>query len=71
MSKKTINFAVQSKGKAIEGRSAHKAEGEYTPTYPFLLLKNFNKLLKYFFVKKMIKCLVVNLKCIIFALGNQ
>ena len=33
----------------LQGRSAHKAEGEYTPTHPFLLLKNFNKLLKYFF----------------------
>ena len=30
----------------VTGRSAHKAEGEYTPTCAFLLLKNFNKLLK-------------------------
>jgi hypothetical protein len=32
----------------LQGRSAHKAEGEYTPSRPFLLLKNFNNLLNKF-----------------------
>ena len=32
----------------LQGRSAHKAEGEYTPLHPFLLLKNFNNLLNKF-----------------------
>jgi hypothetical protein len=40
------------------GRSAHKAEGECTPTCTFLLLKNFNNLLKkfifIFFLKKFV-----------------
>ena len=33
----------------LQGRSAHKAEGECTPSRPFLLLKNFNNLLKILF----------------------
>ena len=34
----------------LQGRSAHKAEGECTPSHPFLLLKNFNNLLNNFFI---------------------
>jgi hypothetical protein len=43
---KNITFAVQSVGKAIEGLVSATATGECTPSYPFLLLKNFNNLLK-------------------------